>query len=136
MSTGDRLAAAAEALLDAPFRLHGRDPETGIDCIGLVLLALQGSGRPVPPLPRYTIRSSEPFDVAGVLGRCGFAPAQDATVPGDLLVVRPGPGQVHFLLVSRPGEAVHAHAALGRVVATPFPLPWPVLGHWRLHQSG
>lgn len=136
MSDGLRLAQAAEGLLGAPFRLHGRDPATGIDCIGLVLLALQGAGHPTPALPRYAIRSAGEVDVAGPLLRCGFVPVQEIARPGDLLVVRPGPGQVHILLAARSARAIHAHAGLGKVVETPLPLPWPIQGHWRLHTSG
>ena len=57
---GCQLAAAALYLVGAPFRLHGRDPRTGVDCVGLVLLALEGAGLRVPDIPRYTIRQDVP----------------------------------------------------------------------------
>jgi hypothetical protein len=46
--------------------------------------------------------------------------------------VRAGPGQVHLLVVGTRGDLIHAHAGLGRVVATPPPCPWPIERHWRL----
>ena len=39
------LAEAALGLLGVPFRLHGRDPATGLDCVGLVAEALRRAGR-------------------------------------------------------------------------------------------
>ncbi len=35
------LAAAALNLIGTPFRLHGRDPATGLDCVGLVAEAMR-----------------------------------------------------------------------------------------------
>ena len=55
-------------------------------------------------------------------------------LPGDLLLVRPGPAQVHLLVVGPSGDLIHAHAGLGRVVATPPPCPWSTLRHWRLQE--
>ena len=37
---GDALAQAAQKLIGSPFRLHGRNRETGLDCIGVVGAAL------------------------------------------------------------------------------------------------
>ena len=45
--SGRALALAAESYVGASFRLHGRDPITGFDCLGLVLVALAEIGRPV-----------------------------------------------------------------------------------------
>ena len=53
---------------------------------------------------------------------------------GDLALVRPGPLQLHLMIVT-PGGHVHAHAGLGRVVETPGASPWPVIGHWRAEQE-
>jgi hypothetical protein len=44
------LAAAALNLIGTPFRLHGRDPARGLDCVGLVAEAMRRAGfHPVPP---------------------------------------------------------------------------------------
>lgn len=48
----DEFADAAEALLGAPFRLGGRDPATGIDCVGLAI-----SGQSSLPCGRPTVRA-------------------------------------------------------------------------------
>ena len=39
-ATGEALATAAEQLIGIPFRLHGRNPETGLDCVGVVAAAV------------------------------------------------------------------------------------------------
>ena len=49
---------------------------------------------------------------------------------GDLALVRPGPLQLHLMIVVSGGH-VHAHAGVGRVVEMPGPSPWPVIGYWR-----
>ena len=126
--TGDQLAAAAEALVGAPFRLHGRDRTTGLDCVGVVLAAL---GTTVE-VRGYGLRnrSIAPFLELAAAG--GFAPHDGPTERGDLLLVRPGPGQHHLLIAAASDRFVHAHAGLRRVVLQPGPLPWPVERAWRL----
>ena len=54
--TGEDLARAALGLKGAPFRLHGRDPATGLDCIGLFAVAMARAGRPVALPNGYALR--------------------------------------------------------------------------------
>ena len=129
---GARLAAAAHRLVDSPFRLHGRDPATGLDCIGLVIVALQAVGRPVPATPRYTLRNTDIAALLALLPASGFHSTCEPTAPGDLLLLKPSPAQFHLGIASIDGALIHAHASLGRVVETPPPFPWPVLHRWRL----
>lgn len=130
---GERFAAAAEALVGTPFRFRGRDRQTGLDCVGLVLAALTDSGRPAPRLGGYSVRQSDLGSRYSCLpGWAGFTPAHSPVAAGDLLLTQPGPAQVHLLVVARDGSYIHAHAGLGRVVKTPPPCPWPVERRWRL----
>ena len=134
MSGAERLAfsAAAESFAGTPFRFRGRDPESGLDCVGLVAAALAASGRAAAPLAPYAMRQTDfSAQIAGA-ARAGFREAGGPAEPGDLLLVRPGAGQVHLLVVGLQGGLVHAHAGLGQVVVTPPPCPWPVERHWRL----
>jgi cell wall-associated NlpC family hydrolase len=134
MSTASlAFAEAAEGLVGTPFRFRGRDPETGLDCVGLVAAALEAAGRPVPSVPAYSMRQSDFAAQAGSALLAGFREAGGTPAAGDLLLVRPGPAQVHLLVVGVRGDLIHAHAGLGRVVITPLPCPWPILRHWRLH---
>lgn len=129
---GMRLAQAAESLIGVPFRLGGHDPAVALDCVGMVVAALTAIGRPVPQLPRYRLREQSITRFLPLLPAHGFTRAQRADLPGDLLIVRPGPAQHHLLLLGQEGQAIHAHAGLGRVCATPMPLAWPVPQIWRL----
>lgn len=128
---GEAVARAAEALVGVPFRLHGRDPARGLDCVGLVAAALDGAGVPADPPLRYGLRNREIGEPDSVARRSGLRPAHGPPVPGDVLLVRPGPAQVHLLVCARESRFVHAHASLRRVVSMPGPPDWPVLRHWR-----
>ena len=132
MSPGDALAQAAQTLAGTRYRLHGRDPRTGLDCVGLLAAALRAIGREAPAPSRYGLRNR---DIAGALAFAPLAGLVDAPGPvrsGDVLLVRPGPLQHHLLIAGAAGDFIHAHAGLRRVVATPGPIAWPVLRHWRL----
>jgi cell wall-associated NlpC family hydrolase len=129
--SGTALAAAAERLVGARFRLHGRDPARGLDCVGVVAVSLGEIGRPVLAPRGYRLRQLALDRFLGAAVQSGLAEARGPVEPGDVLLVRPGPAQ-HHLVVAVAGGFVHAHAALGQVVLTPAPLEWPVEHHWRL----
>ena len=131
--TPDQFAAAAEALIDAPFRLGGRDPATGLDCVGLVACALGGAEAPAG----YRLRNSDIAAHLAFAARAGFAPAPGAIARGDLVLAAPGPAQHHLLVALGPGSDgggrfVHAHAGLRRVSLHRGVLPWPEAARWRL----
>lgn len=128
---GAYLAHAAERLVGVPFRLHGRDPERGLDCVGLVLAALEVVGRRVR-VPPYRLRMSEIGSLVTGASDAGLVEASGPPGPGDVLLVRPGPAQHHLVIAASLGGFVHAHAGLRRVVLTPAPLPWTEERRWRL----
>ena len=72
MSAREAFAAAAESLHGAPFRLHGRDAEKGVDCVGLVALALERCGRAVVAPEGYTLRALSVAPLLGFAARNGF----------------------------------------------------------------
>jgi len=115
---------AARALVGVPFRLHGRSPERGLDCVGLAALVLR---RAAPE--GYGLRSGDEGRASEWLRAAGLQRVEAAR-EGDLALVRPGPLQLHLMIVV-PGGHVHAHAGVGRVVEMPGPSPWPVIGYWR-----
>ena len=131
--SGNELAHAAAGFVGASFRLHGRDPIMGLDCVGLVLLAMAEIGRPVRLPVSYQLRNLEPERFLQLPAAAGFVEPTDTELEhGDVLVFAPGAAQLHLAIVAVGGGIVHAHAGLRRVVHTPFPLPWPIVGHWRL----
>lgn len=118
------VADAATRLVGVRFRLHGRDPEHGLDCVGVVACAL---GRAVPVPTGYALRGT---DAAGVIDRIDAILERAAhAAPGDILLMATGPGQLH-LGVRVVGGFVHADAGLRRVAMRPGEPPWPVLAAW------
>lgn len=132
MARGMILARAARDLVGTPFRLHGRDPAVGLDCVGLLGAALAAAGHRAALPTGYRLRQRDIGPWLALAGAHGFEEAGGAIWPGDVLLVRPGPVQHHLLIAGPAGEFLHAHAGLGRVVATPPPAPWPAAHHWRL----
>ena len=121
------MSAVAEAALRAVgtrFRLHGRGAE-GLDCVGLVALALRAGGYSGAVPSGYSLRGGD----WGLLDRLLVRVVE--AEPGDVLVMAVGPGQIH-LGIRTVGGFVHADAGLRRVVERPGMPPWPVLGVWRM----
>lgn len=121
-------AAAAEALAGTRFRLGGRVPAHGLDCVGLVACALGTRAAPAG----YGLRNASIARHLAFAQAAGFHPAAGPARPGDLLLAEPGPAQHHLLVMLDADRFVHAHAGLGRVVVQPGPPDWPIAVHWRL----
>lgn len=132
---GLALADAAASMVGTPFRLHGRDPNIGLDCIGLVLVALSMVGRPARAVSGYGLRNLDLARFTPLFAHCGFERCTGPIAPGDLLQVQPGPAQMHLLIANSSGGFIHAHAGLRRVVETPGPLAWSTTAHWRLQSN-
>ena len=128
------VVARARALIGVRFRTQGRTPEHGLDCIGVVMMA---TGIPEARVRRdYDLRFSDPEKVNANFDACGMIRlAPSAAEPGDVLLVRPGPAQLHVVLLTELGY-LHADASLRRVVEVPGPVPWPVLSAWRCPDEG
>ncbi len=138
---GEALAAAAARLIGTPFRLHGRDPVTGLDCVGLIEAAMQGAGYALDTPLSYRLRNAS---IAPLLNALGEAPARRTDEPnipdlaGDIVLCVLGSGQHHLLIIEHSGARpssqvsfIHAHAGLRRVVRTPGTPPWPAFARWR-----
>lgn len=126
---GERHAQAAQALVGARFRLHGREAAGGLDCVGVAALALELEDAPTG----YALRGGDAAGVAAMLdARLRRA---DGRAAGDLLLFAVGPGQLH-LAVATAGGVVHADAGLRRVVARPGVAPWALIGAWRQAGEG
>lgn len=130
---GERAWTAALTLLGTRFRLHGRTPRHGLDCVGLVACAYHDAGLRFKALPGdYRLRCDGRARVADFLQQSGFAPVDEGMHRrGDAVLVHMGHGQQHLILVS-PDAHIHAHAGLRRVVLTPGAPDGELLGIWRL----
>lgn len=122
----DAIVARARAAVGARFRLHGRDPADGLDCVGLTAWAL---GVAQPPTG-YGLRTGDSDAVAMLIAAAGLRRVEGQAA-GDLLLTRTGPGQLHLAIWTGAG-VIHADAMLRRVVERPGPPPWPVLSNWRM----
>ena len=115
-----------------PFRLHGRSSEAGLDCVGLVAVSLQSVGLDLPVPKGYELRGQFENQAFHFFDTACFKALEpeEGIASGDLCMVRIAPRQLHFIVAVACGF-VHAHAGLRRVVLTPGPVTWPVIGRWR-----
>lgn len=127
-------AAHAEALIGTPFRLGGRDPEFGLDCVGLVACALEKAGKSTPPMPQYRLRNTDYAFAPCLWAKAGFQRVPNPIQRGDLILVKPGPGQRHLMIALDANCFVHAHAHLRRVVAFHGSIPWRIVAILRLKE--
>lgn len=130
---GRELARAAQQLVGCRFRLHGRDPETGLDCIGVLAAALRLIGRPCRFPSGYRLRTGGWPALSELAALHSFEPAQGSCLPGDVLFTEPGPLQLHLAISAiEPALRVEAHLGLGRVVIGPARPGELILQRWRL----
>jgi len=130
--SGERLAAAAGELVGSRFRLHGRDPATGLDCIGVFACAARAAGLEAAVPGDYQLRMRDLAMVGDWARGNGFIGTSDRFRPGDVALFALGAGQGHLAIAVGDGEFVHAHASLRRVVRGPVPSEWRLAGHWRV----
>lgn len=125
------LAQAALGLVGTPFRLHGRDPATGLDCIGLVGAALAAAGgQPVAPAG-YSLRNLGIDRWLPLAERSGLTPVSGPIEGDDVLLFALGFAQHHLGIAINPVDIVHAHAGLRRVVRQPRDPAWRIGAIWR-----
>lgn len=132
MNLAARFAEQAEQLAGTRFRLHGRDPATGLDCVGLVACALERCGCAVEAPDGYGLRNSTIERHLAFAARNHFTETEGPIERGDLLLARPGPAQHHLVVALAANRFVHAHAGLRRVIVHHGLPHWPLATHWRL----
>lgn len=122
--------------IGVPFRLHGREPGVGLDCVGLAAYALWGQ-QELKSLPSgYSLRGYHMAQLEAELkSRQIFRCAPHTTfIGGDLAIFEPAARQLHLgiYIGGHLGAAfVHAHAGLRRIVMTPEIGAWKLADHWR-----
>lgn len=124
------IVARARSLVGTRFRAQGRRPDVGMDCLGVVLHVFripERSGR-----CNYRLRGDHAVELRAELKRFFDEVASGHQLAGDALLFRVAPEQLHLAVSSGDGF-VHADAAIGRVVETPGPAPWPLISvhRWR-----
>lgn len=132
---GSAVAEAALGLVGCRFRLHGRDPATGLDCIGLVDAALAAAGaRPVTPRG-YGLRNVAVDGWLLFAAQSGLIAGPGPIRAGDVLLLALGYAQHHLVIALDAESVVHAHAGLRRVVQQPREPAWQIEAAWRLASS-
>lgn len=132
MGRGDQLANAARQFVGAPFKLYGRDPVTGLDCLGLLIVSLKAIGVQTVGPAGYSLRNRAVDRWLRYAGEAGFVAASGEIEMGDVLLVRPGPCQHHIMIAEHPSTVIHAHAGLRRVVRQGLATNMRIAAHWRL----
>lgn len=128
---GQMIADAATDLVGAKFRLHGRDPKTGLDCVGVVLCSLKSAGL-APSAPAcYGLRNRSDKQFLRHFYASGLSPVSGSLAAGDVICAKAGPAQLHLLIATGPAAFVHAHSGLRRVVNLSGPLAWSAQQIWR-----
>ena len=125
-------AARARALVGVPFRAQGRDPQRGLDCVGLVITACalpEGLTR-----RDYRLRGDHRNELTRELPRHFRRVSRKQRRAGDLILMAVAEDQMHLGVLTDRGF-VHADARLRRVVETPGEPEWPVIGIYRKRQG-
>ena len=112
----NKAIAAARGCIGTPFHHQGRTPGVGLDCVGLIVVALGAAGfavndrRDYPPRPdgKSLVRALEEHGAVAV----------DGFSPGDVLLFRYDHQPQHVALATGADTMVHAFAPAGRVVET------------------
>jgi len=134
-ATAEAFVAAARCFVGVPWRHLGRAC-TGVDCIGLVLLAVREVGVDLPDPAPY---AREPQGTRLLEGILGHATRVAVAAPGDVLLFRMGLYGGHVGIASdHPAWGVpaclHAYAPRRQVVEQPMDaeLRAALLGAFRL----
>lgn len=123
-----RMIAAARGCLGTPFHHQGRQPGAGLDCIGLVVVALRAVDVPVRDRTDYA-RRPEGESLVAALRDHGAAPVPEIAT-GDVLLFRYDGHPQHAALATGADCMIHSFAPAGKVVET-------VIGdYWRRRLSG
>jgi NlpC/P60 family putative phage cell wall peptidase len=112
----DQMIAAARRCLGTPFHHQGRRPGAGIDCIGLIVVALRAAGFTVEDRTDYG-RRPDGKSLIAALAEHGAVPVKEIR-PGDVLLFRYDRQPQHAAIATGPDRMIHSFAVAGEVVET------------------
>lgn len=118
-------------MVGARFRPQGKDPATGLDCVGLVWAAYAMAGKRLARPVDYPLRGWSRVEIETGLAAAGFARVDHGARAGDVALIALPARQYHLGLLGLE-TLVHAHAGLRRVVETPLDPAVDAMARWRL----
>jgi NlpC/P60 family putative phage cell wall peptidase len=110
------MIASARACIGTPFHHQGRAIGIGLDCIGLIVVALTAAGFSVRDRSDYG-RRPDGKSLIAAMNDHGAAQVDDIQA-GDVLVFRYDKQPQHVALASSPETMIHSFAPAGKVVET------------------
>ena len=127
------MIVAARHCLGTPFHHQGRLPGVGLDCIGLIVVALRATGMQVHDRSDYGRRPDGHSLVAALLKQ--GAVKSTVIAAGDVLLFRYDGQPQHAALATGPDTLIHSFAPAGAVVETAIGLYWRrrLTGIYRFH---
>lgn len=101
-----------------------------MDCVGLVLLALEAAGVRLNVVQDYPLRPNRVEEAERRLGQLGLLRVDGRDVrPGDIVLTEPQAALLHFVVATGDG-VVEAHAGLRRVVERPWRPDEAIVSIW------
>src|SRR3546814_11724029 len=113
------------------FRPQGKDPVTGLDCVGLVWAAYAAAGRRLVRPANYPLRGWGLERIEGALAVADFVRADDAMRVGDVALIGHPAGQYHLGMIGH-ATFIHAHPGRPPVVAPHLDTPVSAAARWRV----
>lgn len=110
------IIATARHCLGTPFHHQGRMPGVGLDCIGLIVVALRSVGFIVRDRTDYGRRPDGKGLVAALIEHGAIL--QDVIRAGSVLVFRYDGQPQHVALATSDNSMIHSFAPSGEVVET------------------
>lgn len=116
------ISAAAKKMLDVPFVHQGRDRSRGVDCVGLIVCALEELGIPYVDLKGYG-RTPHAGKLMATIDSQPNMRKVPVPVSGGVLLFRIKRDPQHVAVFD--GEnLIHSYSTIGRVVVQPFDEFW------------
>jgi NlpC/P60 family putative phage cell wall peptidase len=116
------MIAAARSCLGTPFHHQGRSPGVGLDCIGLIVIALRAAGFTVHDRADYG-RRPDGKSLVAALHAHGAHPVPTLAA-GDIVLFRYDGQPQHAALATGPDRMIHSFAPAGKVVETALGAYW------------
>ena len=127
------MVACARACLGTPFHHQGRCAGAGLDCIGLIVLAMRSAALEVQDSTDYGSRP-DGVSLVAALEAHGWEKVEGSIEAGDVLLFRYDHQPQHVGLATSSRSLIHSFAPAGKVVETTLGMYWlhRLVGVYRL----